>query len=351
MLFLLSALFVTAVPASAAAKKKTVTISLDAKNQSKSLVYLMAEKSTEYIISIKVLSVTGKGSGTGYWIPATSDTSKGSLFYGFDYSKIRKNAVFNVHDVDTTGVLTFSMPQGIKKLKLRVTFTAGKKLIKSVAVYKSSDEAFGKFDQYCFKMTDPKELNLHKIVWYWPGNNSYNIHTAAARYYSEKMVILSNSNEDVVDARITGSSVEYTVKKTGKAKLALQLLVGGKKHKVTLTIEARKFKLPIKSVTIGKTDLTSLFAKEWWVHDRSRESLSGKLKITLNPGWKLSRLEYSYFPEGTSVTTPVELTNGQKVKIQKGGTLSFAVEKTDSKESVPGDETKYMTFWYELPNH
>lgn len=119
--------------------KKTLTGTIGGKNFSFKCEFKLT-KEANLNTQIKILALSGKGKKQKiYWVPYYTNKAKGSLFYDFNPSQLKKNktlkpTTFSQEAAGSReGGFTFHLPEGYTKMKIRVTIstTDGKKSIQS----------------------------------------------------------------------------------------------------------------------------------------------------------------------------------------------------------------------------
>lgn len=122
--------------------KKSVTITLTKKNPIYTCDFGLKEEA-EIKVQIKVLSASGKAKDKkmnfGVYEADGPGGGMGSLFYDLKTSKLKKDKTFTSMELAKygpvgSGNVFFDLPEGMKKLKIKVTFSSadGKKVIESV---------------------------------------------------------------------------------------------------------------------------------------------------------------------------------------------------------------------------
>lgn len=110
----------------AVVKSKSITVTFDEDNTYHSF-RIKLSKETFAMAKIKILKVTGKakkqGNGKIYWGAYSCEDGIGSYFYSLKPKDFKKGKVLKSEDgVWKDGGVTFSLPSGIKKLKVKITF-------------------------------------------------------------------------------------------------------------------------------------------------------------------------------------------------------------------------------------
>ncbi len=113
----------------AAVSSKSFTVTLDKKTMG--MLFKVKSKKTGVLVDIKILKITGKAKASSYnngkilWVGYENlNFGKGSLFEKLAPKDFKKGAVLTSEmsiDKGTTEV-DFYLPDGVKKMKLKITF-------------------------------------------------------------------------------------------------------------------------------------------------------------------------------------------------------------------------------------
>ncbi len=120
--------------------KKSVTLTLTEEKAHRTCSF-SCKKGAKVKITVKVLSVSGKANDKKvYFAGVRSDEEgfEGPVFPDVKTNQFRKNKTFtSTQFVDypcRSGIIYFSLPEGMEKMKIKVTFSSveGKKVVKSL---------------------------------------------------------------------------------------------------------------------------------------------------------------------------------------------------------------------------
>ena len=145
VLLLAAAPFTQAEASSKAVAKKSITISLDKKHPTKYCMVYTVSPNTMSDVSIKITEMQGKPKKKklDYLFEIYEDEGSGSLWYDIETSKLKKGAKLplDITKVQGCALIVFDMPEGVKSMTYKVTFSNAekKKTIKDVRLEKSFD--------------------------------------------------------------------------------------------------------------------------------------------------------------------------------------------------------------------
>ncbi len=110
----------------AGVKSQSITVTLDRKRTYHSY-WVQLSKKTFVLVDVKILQVTGraKKSDDDTWAGYGCNTGIGSYFYSIQPEDFTKGKVLRCKDIEGVykkGGVTFHLPDGIKKMKIKITF-------------------------------------------------------------------------------------------------------------------------------------------------------------------------------------------------------------------------------------
>jgi|GEM_PF-4015416 len=135
LLVLVTSALMLAAPerAEAAVRKKSVTVTLKSWKRLSQSCVVKAENTDFYKVKIKVLKAEGYRTDTPFFFgDLDGDTSRGYLYTSMTTARLIPGKNLPISWMRGNSVLTFSLPNGLSVLKLRVTFYSDSKILNSV---------------------------------------------------------------------------------------------------------------------------------------------------------------------------------------------------------------------------
>ena len=86
----------------------------------------------------------------------------------------------------------------------------------------------------------------------------------------------------------TGTSIRFTMKRKGAAKISFNATVGNETYSYQCTIRVWPYSNPVKTLKIGNKDYASKFKNGRYY--TIGKKFSGKIKLKLNNGWTLQTI-------------------------------------------------------------
>jgi hypothetical protein len=158
-------------------------------------------------------------------------------------------------------------------------------------------------------------------------------------YSSGKTVKVKVSNSSVASVSFKNSKQRYGTcvsikfKKAGTVKVTQTYISGSSKRVLTKTFKTVPYKSPVKSLKIGKTDLTKKVKNSY---NFTGKSFSGKVSFKLNKGWKFDRM---YKFKTSQLNNPsklkqIGLKKNKAFKLRKGERLVIRFKKGNTTQNI-----------------
>ncbi len=198
-----------------------------------------------------------------------------------------------------------------------------------------------KADEYnAPKLTDIKESPT--VMYYCPGGTKISNQTSIVpmTYICTGIYDIKSSNPKVATAKVKKVNGNYrviiTIKKTGKVRFTYKIMIDGKgSYESSSYYHFKKYQSPIKSITIGKKNLTKKYKKSIHI---SGKPLSGRLKLKLKKGWEV--IDYYTFDLKTygngTYKEPVDFKT-TRVKIKKDERFVIRLKKGEQTMNIMYD--------------
>ncbi len=159
-------------------------------------------------------------------------------------------------------------------------------------------------------------FSMYNSTWYSFGEEGDTI----------KFTNLKSSNRKVVTVSTRKAGKQYfiifNIKKVGKATVSFNAKCNGHTYSYMTNVRVWKYKNPVKTLKIGKKSFASRF-NNFPNYEYKGKKLSGKIKLTLNNGWKLVSVNiYST----TSSSSKKYSSLPSSVSIKKNQTLEICVK-------------------------
>ena len=158
---------------------------------------------------------------------------------------------------------------------------------------------------------------------------------------SRKTVKVKVSNSSVASASFKnrkqtegyGTIVSVKFKKAGTVKVTQTYIDNSGKHVTYETFKTVPYKSPVKSLKIGKTDLTEKVKNSY---NFTGKSFSGKVSFKLNKGWKFDRM-YKFKTSqlyNPSKLKQIGLKKNKAFKLRKGERLVIMFKKSNTTQGI-----------------
>ena len=158
-------------------------------------------------------------------------------------------------------------------------------------------------------------------------------------YSSGKTDEVKVSNSSVASASFKngkqgyGTCVSIKFKKAGTVTVTKISIGNTRKHVNYTTFKTVPYKSPVKSLKIGKTDLTKMVKNSY---NFTGKSFSGKVSFKLNKGWKFDRM-YKFKTSqlyNPSKLKQIGLKKNKAFKLRKGERLVITFKKGNTTQSI-----------------
>ncbi len=156
-------------------------------------------------------------------------------------------------------------------------------------------------------------FSIYNSSWYSFGEEGDSIKFSNLKSSNSKVVTVSTRKEG------KRYFIIFKIKKVGKATVSFNAKCNGHTYSYMTNVRVWKYKNPVKTLKIGKNSFASRF-NNFPSYEYKSKKLSGKIKLTLNKGWKFDSADIysttsSYYKHYSTLPSSVSLKKNQTLAI------------------------------------